>query len=550
MNYLCWIILGLVAGDVHSEVSSSEAIAQDPHLLTQSAEATLGGPLVGLEDKASYAAEGFRSDQTIKIVSEPNGTISLPARDVTDSRLEWLWVFDLGSARGYGIEINLTRMNLLVPGRLHGEEDRANVSNGDFLIVGPGRDVLGSTEEKLFWGVKNKTVSLHVPSPLAHVYLNLALLAANHSNSTEPVFVLHYRRTGNPITTPDPSDTTTTLPPPPANIVVSDWVALNGIKPNEAKREDVLLSVRQTTVSIANDFATSNNMDLEDEVREEDVIVILVMTCHPLYCWTNCAAYNISVRAYYRSDGSWAFTGDLISQMFADRKYDSYWANAKFPARVCVEAPIEGKGEWDTWLVATGFTVLSLLFFIMVWRTQRYFSMIQKRKDFEKQLLEVEKDRARRQSGEVSMLGLGVWGDSVASRDSRRLSLPFPKMRTDSRFSEEEGEDVSDMDLHDYQEYIPDRIYLDASTLGLDAGFKEGRDGSYLNAAFTADEDITGNEADNEDILYERRPSPVTMDSDSDDPDAINFRSYSKSQTSVRRVSTTADVHDGGETSL
>lgn len=59
-------------------------------------------------------------------------------------------------------------------------------------------------------------------------------------------------------------------------------------------------------------------------------------------------------------------------------------------------------------------------------------------------------------------------------------------------------------------------------------GFKEGRDGSYLNAAFTADEDITGNEADNEDILYERRPSPVTMDSDSDDPDAINFRSYSK----------------------
>lgn len=31
-------------------------------------------------------------------------------------------------------------------------------------------------------------------------------------------------------------------------------------------------------------------------------------------------------------------------------------------------------------------------------------------------------------------------------------------------------------DLHDYQEYIPDRIYLDASTLGLDAG---ERGGSY-----------------------------------------------------------------------
>lgn len=50
-------------------------------------------------------------------------------------------MFDLGSARGYGIEINLTRMNLLAPGRLHGEEDRANVSNGDFLIVGPGESL-------------------------------------------------------------------------------------------------------------------------------------------------------------------------------------------------------------------------------------------------------------------------------------------------------------------------------------------------------------------------------------------------------------------------
>lgn len=57
---------------------------------------------------------------------------------------------------------------------------------------------------------------------------------------------------------------------------------------------------------------------------------------------------------------------------------------------------------------------------------------------------------------------------------------------------------------------------------------RENKDGSYFNAAFIDDEGITGHKADDEDILYERRPSPVTMDSDSDDPDAINFRSYSK----------------------
>lgn len=45
--------------------------------------------------------------------------------------------------------------------------------------------------------------------------------------------------------------------------------------------------------------------------------------------------------------------------------------------------------------------------------------------------MEVQKERARRSSGDVSVLGLGVWGDSVSSRVSRRASLPFPKIRTE-----------------------------------------------------------------------------------------------------------------------
>lgn len=169
-------------------------------------------------------------------------------------------------------------------------------------------------------------------------------------------------------------------------------------------------------------------------------------------------------------------------------------------------------------------------------------------KDFEKQQREMEKERARRISGDVSILGLGTWGDSVASRDSRRMSLPFPKMRMDSTFSAGE-DDMSEDDFHGYQEYVPDRIILDSAVLGLEAELdKDNRAGSYFNAAFIDDEGITRHQPD-EDILYERRPSPVTMDSDSDDPDAINFRSYPRSHPTVRRFSTTADIHDG-ETSL
>lgn len=82
----------------------------------------------------------------------------------------------------------------------------------------------------------------------------------------------------------------------------------------------------------------SRNMSKHDFIlhvhREDDVILQSVQTCHPLYCWVNCAAYNISVRAYYMSDGSWAFTGDILTHMFADRQYDHYWENGKYPARV------------------------------------------------------------------------------------------------------------------------------------------------------------------------------------------------------------------------
>lgn len=66
------------------------------------------------------------------------------------------------------------------------------------------------------------------------------------------------------------------------------------------------------------------------------------------------------------------------------------------------------------------------------------------RKDFEKQQLEMEKECARRMSGDISILGLGTWRNSVASRDSRRHSLPFPRMRMDSRFSEGGEDDISE----------------------------------------------------------------------------------------------------------
>ncbi|XP_047477805.1 uncharacterized protein LOC125031219 [Penaeus chinensis] len=550
-KYLCCIfIVGLVEGSM-PQTTTSEAIRPHAQFLTQPTEGVLRGRPSGQGD-STLAAEGRNGARAIQPIytKDPNATITFAPNNISDSTVERLWVLDLGGARGYGIELNVTRLNLLVPVRIHDAEEKKDVSNGDFLLVGPGRKILGSTEEKLLWGVVNKTIPLHVSAPVAHVYFRFEHLAATNTSSEDPVFEIHYRRTGTPITTPDPSVTTTTLPPPPVNLTVSSWVALNGISPTVAQEEEYLLSVRQITANIANQYAASNNMKLQDEIREEDVILQSVKTCHPLYCWANCAAYNVSVRAYYVSDGSWAFIGDILRQMFADRQYDHYWEDAKYPARVCVEAPIEGRGEWDTWLVAASVTALALLIFILVWKIQRYNAMAEMQKDFEKQQLEMEKERARRMSGDISILGLGTWGNSVASRDSRRHSLPFPRMRMDSRFSEEEEDDVSEEDFHGYQEFIPDRIIMDATVLGLEAELdRDNRDGSYFNAAFVDDEGKTGHKADDEDILYERRPSPVTMDSDSDDPDAINFRSYSKSHSAVRKVSTTAEIHDD-ETSL
>lgn len=541
-------MVGLVEGHMPQAPTEEETLGPPQQLLTRPTEALRGPPLGPDDDLFAAGRRGGGRAVQLTRRDDPNGTITLRQSDISASTLEWLWVLDLGSDRGYGIELNVTRMNLLVPDRIHSDEEKKNITSGDFLLVGPGTKVLNSTSEKLLWGAVNRTIPLNISTSVAHIYFRSEHAAAMDTNSTEAVFVIHYQRTGTPITTPDPSVTTTTLPPPPENLTVSSWVALNGVSPSAAQEEEYLLSVRQITAAIAKEYAASNNMILQDDIREEDVILQSVQTCHPLYCWVNCAAYNISVRAYYMSDGSWAFTGDVLTHMFADRQYDHYWENGKYPARVCVEAPIEGRGEWDTWVVAASVTALALLIFILVWKIQRYNVMVQMQKDFEKQQREMEKERARRISGDVSILGLGTWGDSVASRDSRRMSLPFPKMRMDSTFSAGE-DDMSEDDFHGYQEYVPDRIILDSAVLGLEAELdKDNRAGSYFNAAFIDDEGITRHQPD-EDILYERRPSPVTMDSDSDDPDAINFRSYPRSHPTVRRFSTTADIHDG-ETSL
>lgn len=51
--------------------------------------------------------------------------------------------------------------------------------------------------------------------------------------------------------------------------------------------------------------------------------------------------------------------------------------SSKYSVQVCVEAPIEGRGEWDTWVVAASVTALALLIFILVWKIQRYNVMVQ-----------------------------------------------------------------------------------------------------------------------------------------------------------------------------
>ncbi|XP_063605763.1 uncharacterized protein LOC134780799 [Penaeus indicus] len=547
-KYLCYIFIVVLVVEAQTpSTPTSEAIRPHQQFLTQPTEGASRGP-----DNSTFAAEGRNGGRAIQPIylREPNNTITFAPSNISASTVEQLWILDLGNARGYGIELNVTKVNLLVPAWIHDTDQKKNISDGDFLLVGPGKKIMGGTKEKLLWGFVNKTVPLYVSAPTAHIYFRFDHLAATNAHSEDPVFEIHYRRVGTPITTPDPSVTTTTLPPPPEDLTVSSWVALNGIRPTVAQKEEYLLNVRQVTAIISSQYATSNNMKLQDEIREEDVILQSVMTCHPLYCWADCAAYNVSIRAYYESDGSWAFTGDILRQMFADRQYDHYWEDAKYPAKVCVEAPIEGRGEWDTWVVAASITALALLIFIVVWKIQRYNVLAQMRKDFEKQQLEMEKERARRMSGDISILGLGTWGNSVASRDSRRHSLPFPRMRMDSRFSEGGEDDVSEDDFHGYQEFVPDRIIMDATVLGLEAELdRDNKDGSYFNAAFVDDEGTSGHKADDEDILYERRPSPVTMDSDSDDPDAINFRNYSKGHSTTRKISTTADIHDD-ETSL
>ncbi|KAG7159550.1 hypothetical protein Hamer_G004193 [Homarus americanus] len=379
------------------------------------------------------------SKVNVAVLTNISGTISIQSNTSSEYLPggEWLWIIDLGSDDEYSIDLNVTYLDLRSTHVIHDKNASGHsYTTGDFMMVGAGDSLLSGSQEVFFYGLRKRLKSVHILGPVGHVYLRTHLLPDLDPHAVYG-FQLDYTRTGEVSTVPTGS-TTTTLPIPPDVYNVSAWVALNGLTPEEGWKETYQLRVREAVAGMTSEYVAKEQLQLTEDITWRSVMVLDVKTCHPQYCWSRCVAYNISLHAFLADTDERVFTSSLLTTIFATTSNHHYWTNMPESCQVCKESSLMVLKEVNSWGMIIGVLALASAITLVACIAQRKIDYGLRRKEFLKRQREIEEERRRRSSGELSTLGLG---GSLASRTSRRHSLPFPMKRTDSQTNDDDVDD-------------------------------------------------------------------------------------------------------------
>nr|XP_053643878.1 uncharacterized protein LOC128696579 [Cherax quadricarinatus] len=452
----------------------------------------------------------YNKSGTIVAPPDPNGNFHYC------NYCETLWILDMGES-DIKIELTIENTDLGFLTNAINNNDLMNSTDGDFLLIGTGSDIM-SGNELLFYGRRKQAQKVVIPGGVAHVFFY----------STESVF----DATGFNITYNSTKQVTTQAPITYQRFLKSRKLLWLLMWPNYND------TFKKNIAAMATDYLHSMFVINKDiAVTPEMVFINDMKTCHPFNCDVNCVAYNFSMDVFVNDNP--VFTSRMLNQMLSDPELQFYITNITGTSEICNEHPKISTPVYIA--VPLTLVVLSIILtFAVCWYSKKSV-FNESHIKYEKEQQERIEDARCRYSDTASILGLGLGEPSGGSVSS----MPFSKPTRDDDDFEYKTEDF---DMTEFREYDPDNVGLYMADIQLEnvLGTQQPMR-SYTNKAFVPDE---------EDTFYQKKSTFHNIsDSESDDSDdggVINLQESTRDQRQTHFL-VPAEVHvgdDSGETVL
>lgn len=530
LNSLCYVKIG------NNEYKSMDNV-QDKNFVVDDTDSTV--------EVFTYRCDQIRLmyytfpkdfNKTVTVLESPSGNLLAPPDQTGyfayQPMVQSLWILDVGPV-GSKIDLTLNWIDLGTQNPLIHDYTLLNVSNGDFLLIGAGQDILAG-RETMFFGRRDQPQRIAIPSNMAHVFFY-----SRYSFYNSTGFNITYTSTGPEVTDPPISSTTTESPPAPITLETNTIVAVNGLPVEEGLGN--IPTFRRVMAEMSSDYVKENGIAIStNNVTYKMVQILHLATCNPFHCQEECIAFNFSVGAL-DPKGNWVFTKDVLVDMLQKKDIKEYyeaWEECDERSKVV---------SWVYILTAVSVVVAAAALSLVVWRCSSANRIKDSRLAYEQQEKQKRNDMRRRSSGDISMIGIGGSISSRGSMASRRFTMPFPKPgRTD-----EDDDDELQYDMSNYKEYDPDLGRVDPQEFGLQKDFLTDLHAVtyFTNEAFEGDEDT-------EKTIFQRQQERTAdlpgTDSEDSDGAAVSFSSFKKKKF-PSHFTFSADVHDNdvsGETAL
>ncbi|XP_066961152.1 uncharacterized protein [Macrobrachium rosenbergii] len=488
-----------------------------------------------------YTLQYYTFTLTTEIVTlnKTEGYLTAPADETGmysyKPNAEVLWILQ-PDVPVSGFNFTFDYLDLGLPeNNIHGS-NKLNFSSGDFLVIGPGEDLLQGNDH-MFYGIREpgdfkRIVTIGGSS---HVYFTSTVTKFNASGFN----VSYMAEVLEPTTTPLPL--TTVNPPPPDDRQTTYLASIEGAPKDKDTINQTIDNFKTAVANMSSEYAKMKHWETKDPITKDTVIVYEALTCNILRCNPECVTFNVSVAAVDRN-GTWLFYAPVIEDMLFTPELQNALQNIGNDCTVCDEHRRLNLGLYIG--IPVGIVVFALIISTLLWYTGAKSNLEESRRKFEQEIADRRDDNRRRSSGDISILGVGGSIASRGSLGSRRFTMPFPKGKRESNIMEEaEGEDT--VDMSGFKEYDPDLGRVDPAEFGISTEFLNNGQAMphYGNPGFVDDEGDEGRT-----IFHRGHSIATTAGTDSDDSDggAVSFSGLvnKKGKTSASvPLQATADVH-------
>ncbi|XP_068239417.1 uncharacterized protein [Palaemon carinicauda] len=537
LSSLCKLTIGETVFDSPSDLSETNVVYAD----TETPIEVYAYFKAGLCD---YTLQyyTFLPTTEILILNATEGYLTAPADETGmfsyKPNAEVLWILQPDIPVS---EFNFTieYLDLGLPeNNIHGS-NKMNFTEGDFLVIGPGEDLLQGNDN-MFYGIREpedlkKVVTLGGTS---HVYFTSTVTKFNASgfniSYTTSVF--------EPTTTPFP--VTTVNPPSPEDEQTTYLASIEGASTDKTILNQTIDSFKVAMVNMSSEYVRMKSWVTKGPITTDSVIIYEVLTCDTSLCNPECLAFNFSIAALDYND-AWIFTAPVIEDMLFTPELQSSLDHIGKDCSVCDE-----DRTLNLWMyigVPVGIVVFATILSLVLWTMGSRSNLEASRRRYEQEIADRMDDNRRRSSGDVSILGVGGSIASRGSLDSRRFTMPFPKANVESSIMEE-VEGVDTVDMSGFKEYDPDLGRVDPAEFGISTEFlnNDRAMAHYGNPGFIDDEGHT---------IFHRGHSIATTagtySDDSDDGGAVSFSGHGSNRKrktpTISSIEATADVHMSDE---